>query len=157
MPTKRKSSGKRRSRATGAVRTITRHVRSSARRVGHAAQHMPHWLTALEFAGAGYVVGGLIRDTGLSVLAYNKIPQYKQMIDGASAAGIDTGYPGGYKAIAKLAGLAALGDAMRTGMKSGKLGSKQLDAEIPFAIGTFLDDPSQGYSPQGSSQGYWTT
>lgn len=153
---RKKTSTTRRRRASGTIRTITRRVGGGFHRVAHKAASM-HWLTALEFAGAGYIVGGLLRDTGISALAYNKIPQYREMINSAGAAGIDTGYPGGYKAMAKIAGLVALGDAMRTGMKSGKLGPKQLNAEIPFAIGTFLDDPSQGYSSQGSSQGYWTT
>ena len=114
-------------------------------------------LTMAISALAGYLAGGAVRDSGLSVLLYKNVPKYRETIDTLESSGIRTGYPGGWGTVAKGAGLASLVDVMYHARKSGSITGGRLNVELPLAVGLLADPPGESSTLGSSSQGYWSS
>lgn len=147
-------------RAPSRTRTIVRRVSSTARRVGHRARSagskLEHnLLTKLLFFGSGYFLSDAIDGSGLGILMYSRIPGFRDMVDAAYQ---QKGFSKTFGQIASKAG--GLGLLLHSLYQSrhGTIPKGVMDAELPFALGLTLDDPSGmgGTSSLGSSSTqYW--
>lgn len=105
------------------------------------------------FGIAGYFTGAALNVTGLPQILYNKSGTFASI---RNASGIPAGNAGDGQFIAKLLGAGVGADAIYKSMKSGRVSDKQMNVELPYAIGAILDGPSSlGSNGNGSSGRYW--
>ncbi len=108
-----------------------------------------NWGEALLFGVAGYEVGNVLNETGISEAIYAKLPANNILREQINTAfGISNGKLQGGNTMMKDAGLIGLGKVGYDAAK-GKMSVGDKNAILPFSIGAILD-PAK---PNGSSNG----